>query len=82
VGWWSGHLDGLMLIREGLRNWIWKCRLVHKLVTMAYDHIFSFAKVRRLSGRQRVDVEIMPFKQDFKLEPALNFFMGACSKFD
>jgi hypothetical protein len=55
---------------------------MHKLVTMTHDHIFSFAKVRRLSGRQRVDVEIMPFKQDFKLEPALNFFMGACSKFD
>jgi hypothetical protein len=67
-GCWSGYLDGLMLIKEGSRNWIWKKRFTHILVTKTYDHtLFGFAKVRRLSGIQRleVDVEMMPFNKKF-----------------
>jgi hypothetical protein len=56
-----------MLIKEGSRNWIWK-KIKHILVTKTYDHIlFCFSKVRRLSGIQRleVDVEMMPFNEKF-----------------
>jgi hypothetical protein len=64
----GAHLEGLMLIREGSRNWIWKQRFMHMLVTKTYDHILlGFIKVRRLCGTQRVEVDVgmMPFNKNF-----------------